>query len=93
MRIGFIIFRLRDSKIVINQVIIMMHSIRSSGVPLAFRFQDTQYGDNYGTILIEVARETPGIAIKKDTLDFGIVRVGNSKTLPDSIGSYGVRRV
>lgn len=65
-------------------------TIPSSGVPLAFRFEDTQYGDNVGSILIDVARETPGIAIEKDTLDFGTVRVGLSKMIPDSIESYGI---
>jgi hypothetical protein len=65
-------------------------TIPSSGVPLAFRFKDSQYGDNVDSILIDVARETPGIAIEKDTLDFGTVRVGLSKMLPDSIESYGI---
>lgn len=64
-------------------------TVPSSGVPLEFRFQDTQYGDNVGSIQVEVSRETPGIAIEKDTLDFGTVRVGSSARLTDSIGSYG----
>ncbi|MDP4231628.1 MAG: choice-of-anchor D domain-containing protein, partial [Bacteroidota bacterium] len=71
-------------------------SILSSGNPLSFRFFDNQdppskfYGDNSGSIQIEVARETPGIAIQKDTLDFGTVRAGTQKSLLDSIESYGV---
>ncbi len=65
-------------------------SIPSTGFPLAFRFNDSQYGDNSGNILIDVARETPGIAIEKDTLDFGNVTVSTPKMLLDSIESYGV---
>ena len=46
-------------------------SIGSLGVPLSFRFFDradspsNYYSDNSGNILIDVARETPGIALKK----------------------------
>lgn len=71
-------------------------SILSQGSPLSFRFFDradppsSYYTDNSGAITVEVARETPGIAIEKDTLNFGTLKVGNSKTLADSIGSYGV---
>ncbi len=65
-------------------------SITSSGVPLAFHFSDSHLADNSGNILIDVARETPGIVIQKDTLDFGTVTVGTSKILLDSIESYGI---
>jgi hypothetical protein len=71
-------------------------TITSLGSLLSFRFFDrgdppsSYYTDNSGSILIDVARETPGIAIQKDTLDFGKVKVGISTTLLDSIGSYGL---
>ncbi len=72
-------------------------SIGSLGSALSFRFVDrgdppsNYYNDNSGNILIDVARETPGIAIEKDTLDFGTVRVGTPKLLLDSIESYGIQ--
>ncbi|MEP7233897.1 MAG: cohesin domain-containing protein, partial [Ignavibacteriota bacterium] len=72
-------------------------TIASVGSTLTFRFFDTdepavtpqKYGDNKGSILIDVARETPGIAIERDTIDFGKIKVGSSVTVPDSIASYG----
>jgi hypothetical protein len=71
--------------------------VASSGIPLSFRFFDkfelpggqAYYDDNTGAITIEVSRETPGIAVKYDTIDFGTVAVGKSKTLLDSIQGYG----
>jgi hypothetical protein len=71
-------------------------SIPSLGSPLSFRFFDTKeppspyYSDNVGSILIDVARETPGIAVQYDTLNFGLVKVGIPKTLVDSIEGYGI---
>ncbi|MFI5263459.1 MAG: choice-of-anchor D domain-containing protein [Candidatus Kapaibacterium sp.] len=75
-------------------------SITSLGSTLIFRFFDTQepsssggakyYSDNTGSILVDVARETPGIAIENDTIDFGKVRVGTSPSIPDTIESYGM---
>lgn len=71
--------------------------VRSRGAPLAFRFFDREdapspngyYNDNNGSIIVEVSRETPGLAVKLDTLDFGTVAVGSSKTLLDSIQGFG----
>ncbi|MEI8133524.1 MAG: choice-of-anchor D domain-containing protein [bacterium] len=65
-------------------------TVPSNGTPLSFRFQDTQLGDNTGDILIDVARETPGLAIENDTIYFGNVRVGIPLTRLDSIESYGL---
>ena len=73
-------------------------SIGSLGSPLSFRFFDTKepsvgpqyYSDNVGSILIDVARETPGVVVQKDTLNFGIVSVGSFKILLDSICGYGI---
>jgi hypothetical protein len=72
-------------------------SVPSLGSALSFRFFDRAdppspyYGDNSGSIMIDVAQETPGIAIWRDTLNFGNVRVGIPQTLPDSIWGYGVQ--
>lgn len=69
--------------------------VTSRGVPLAFRFYDRQdppaayYDDNSGRIVVEVSRETPGLAVKYDTLDFGTVAVGQSNVMIDSIQGYG----
>ncbi len=70
-------------------------SVLSRGTILAFRFFDRvdppsmYYDDNRDFIAINVARETPGIAVYQDTLDFGAVGVSTTKMLPDSIQSYG----
>ncbi len=73
-------------------------SVASSGSPLAFRFFDSKdpavdpakYNDNSGTITVEVAQETPRIAVQFDTLYFNNVKAGSSLRLLDSIESYGV---
>lgn len=73
-------------------------SVASTGSPLAFRFFDTKdpavdptrYNDNSGSITVEVAQETPRVAVQFDTVYFNNVRVGSSLRLLDSIEGYGV---
>ncbi len=70
-------------------------SVLSRGTILGFRFFDrvdppsSYYDDNRDFIAINVARETPGIAVYRDTLDFGSIATQTTSTLPDSIESYG----
>lgn len=70
-------------------------SLASAGSPLTLRFFDradppnAYYGDNSGSITVEVAQQTPEIVAKIDTVNFGSVLVGKSKTMLDSVASYG----
>jgi 5-hydroxyisourate hydrolase-like protein (transthyretin family) len=71
-------------------------SIPSTGAgPISMRVfdrnepPDAYYTDNSGDITVEVVRETPGIAVWRDTLRFPPTRAGSSVTLPDSIWGYG----
>jgi hypothetical protein len=50
---------------------------------------DNYYTDNSGDITVEVARETPGISVWRDTLRFPATRAGFAVTLPDSIYGFG----
>ena len=70
-------------------------SVMSVGTILGFRFFDRvdppnpYYDDNRDFIAINVARETPAIAVYRDTLNFATIGVHTSSVLPDSIESWG----
>src|SRR5579883_1587930 len=57
-------------------------SVASTGSPLTIRFFDTAdppssyYSDNSGALTIEVAQETPELAIQYDTIYFNNVQLG-----------------
>lgn len=71
--------------------------LTSGGVGPEFRFFDRNepgtgqnyYGDNDGTILVELAQGTPEIIVKDDIMDFGVMSTRYAKTLIDSFQSYG----
>jgi hypothetical protein len=72
--------------------------VTSRGVPFSFvirnrideRPDNFYYGQASGYIEVALARFTAGIRVQSSTLEFGNVAIGNSKTILDSIQSYGV---
>jgi hypothetical protein len=72
--------------------------INSTGSPLSFRFFDRgepggggtdYYADNNGSLTVEISQFTPELIVQYDTLDYGLVPIGTSKTLADSIQALG----
>jgi hypothetical protein len=49
------------------------------------------YNDNSGNITVTVARETPGLAVKRDTVFFPATKAGNTSFQLDSIQGYGTQ--
>ncbi|HEY6172273.1 MAG TPA: choice-of-anchor D domain-containing protein, partial [Candidatus Kapabacteria bacterium] len=73
-------------------------SVSSNGTgTLSFRLFDRGdppsnfYNDNSGNINVTVARETPGIAVKRDTIFFPLTNVGGITAQLDSIQGYGTQ--
>lgn len=73
-------------------------SLTSNGTgPLTFRLFDrgdppsSYYNDNSGNINVTVARETPGLAVKRDTIYFPSTKVGGMTVELDSIQGYGTQ--
>lgn len=73
-------------------------SLTSNGTgPLTFRLFDrgdppsSYYNDNSGNINVTVARETPGLAVKRDTIFFPPTKVGGMTVQLDSIQGYGTQ--
>jgi hypothetical protein len=73
-------------------------SVPSNGTgPLTFRLFDrgeppgSYYNDNSGNITVTVARETPGLAVKRDTVFFPATKAGNTSFQLDSIQGYGTQ--
>lgn len=52
--------------------------------------KDADYPRNNGGLNLKLARWTAGIAIKSVNLDFGNVFIGTSKSILDSLASYGL---
>lgn len=81
-----------------NQNHIYNASIPSAANTLSIRYYDTDepsikpqnYGDNSGFITVEVAQETPRIAVQFDTVFFPNVPIAGSLRKLDSIEAYGV---
>lgn len=73
-------------------------SLTSNGTgALSFRLFDrgdppsSYYNDNSGNINVTVARETPGLAVKRDTIFFPPTKVGGMTVELDSIQGYGTQ--
>lgn len=73
-------------------------SLNSNGTgALSFRLFDRGdppsnfYNDNSGNINVTVARETPGLSVKRDTVFFPATRVGGFSAVLDSIQGYGTQ--
>jgi len=73
-------------------------SLTSNGTGvLSFRLFDRGdppsnfYNDNSGNINVIVARETPGLAVKRDTIFFPVTKVGGMSVQLDSIQGYGTQ--
>ncbi len=73
-------------------------SLNSNGTgALSFRLFDRGdppsnfYNDNSGNINVTVARETPGLSVKRDTVFFPMTQVGGITVQLDSIQGYGTQ--
>lgn len=73
-------------------------SVASNGTgALTFRLFDrgespgSYYNDNSGNINVTVARETPGLAVKRDTVFFPLTKAGGTAVQLDSIQGYGTQ--
>jgi Flp pilus assembly protein TadG len=81
-----------------NQNHVYDASIPSAGNSLSVRYYDTDepsvkpqnYGDNTGFVTVEIAQETPRVAVQFDTVFFRNVPVGGSLRKLDSIEAYGL---
>lgn len=68
-----------------------LHS--SLGVPLSYRVYaspKSRYGNGTGSLKIALAQWTAGISMRSQVVTFGNVNIGESRTMPDSIASYGI---
>ena len=80
-----------ESSFVSNHI--YTQKIAANGIQLNFRIsaaQGVDYKQAAGFLVVKLERWTAGICIKQVDVPFGSVPYGTSKTIPDSIASYGI---